>query len=440
MLRTISRIGVRIPFRLFAQETMKLSQIGEGLLEARIIEYYAKEGDTLNEGMPLVKVESDKGVAEISMPYNGKVKQFLHKIDDMCEVGKPLMILEPTDKRATNASTVSNEAKETGKNTKSSHESKTSSPDHNQIAENRSDFADSEESPKVLTTPVIRKFAKDNNIDLSKIRGSGSEGRILKQDLDHYLSGSSTTQTPSHTPTYLGDEVKKVTMSVFEKAMVKTMTVAATVPIFNLYERYDVTKLLQFREEINRGKDKKDKISLMCFFVKAFSLALLKNPKINSLYYPEKNPFEYFLQEDHNISIAIDTSHGLAVPNIKRVQDLSLSQISQVINRLRDLAYSKNLTSKENDKGTVCISNIGTITGNYASPLLMPHQSCIVAIGSVEVAPVWQEFTKSFIPKNMLYVSFAADHRVLDGGTLARFSLTWKKLLENPEQMLMEMR
>jgi 2-oxoisovalerate dehydrogenase E2 component (dihydrolipoyl transacylase) len=151
---------------------------------------------------------------------------------------------------------------------------------------------------------------------------------------------------------------------------------------------------------------------------------------MNSLYHPDVNPYEYSIHPTHNISIAIDSPNGLVVPHIKGVNRLTLSDIQSELDRLRVLATEAKLTGKELIGGTVCLSNIGTIGGTHACPLILPPQVCIVAIGKMQSIPKYR--SGELVERKTLNVSFGCDHRVVDGATVARFSNHWKQLIENP--------
>lgn len=137
-------------------------------------------------------------------------------------------------------------------------------------------------------------------------------------------------------------------------------------------------------------KESNKKVTVMGILIKTFSLALKHYPKMNSLYHPEQDPFEYSIHSNHNISIAIDSQNGLVVPYLKNVNTMSLGDIQQELERLRNLAKEAKLTSRELVGGTICLSNIGTIGGTHACPLILPPQVCIVAIGKLQALPKYR--------------------------------------------------
>jgi 2-oxoisovalerate dehydrogenase E2 component (dihydrolipoyl transacylase) len=177
-------------------------------------------------------------------------------------------------------------------------------------------------------------------------------------------------------------------------------------------------------------KESNKKVTVMGILIKTFSLALKQYPIMNSLYNPEVNPYEYTIHPNHNISIAIDSPNGLVVPHIKNVNNINLVDIQKELERLRTLSAEAKLTAKELQGGTICLSNIGTIGGTHACPLILPPQICIVAIGKLQSVPKYRG--GELVERKVLNVSYGCDHRVVDGATVARFSNAWKQLIENP--------
>lgn len=190
----------------------------------------------------------------------------------------------------------------------------------------------------------MRRLAKEKNIDLSKIQGTGKDGRILKQDLE-----SAATPKKAEAPKPVEAKAKApapapvagkpgktqvVQMSDFQKGMQKSMTESNSIPHLYLKDEFDLTELTAMREQLK--KISPIPITFMSLFIKSFSLALLKYPSLNSLYDKSK-PFEYKQYKSHNISLALDSPKGLVVPNIKNVQDLSIIEVSKELQRLKDL-------------------------------------------------------------------------------------------------------
>ena len=170
-------------------------------------------------------------------------------------------------------------------------------------------------------------------------------------------------------------------------------------------------------------------------------MALLEYPELNSSYNPD-TPFEYKTYTSHNISVAIDGPKGLVVPNIKNVQDLSMVEIQEELNRLRDSAMAGRVEGKDLFDGTITISNVGSIGGLFGIPLILPPQVCIIGIGAMKERVGYANIDgkKEIVPQKILTNCISGDHRVLDGGTVARFGKKWKSFLEDPSSLLINLK
>ena len=261
---------------------------------------------------------------------------------------------------------------------------------------------------------------------------------------------TSKPKTKQSTPQLEEDKVVKLTG--FQKAMTKTMTQSTFIPSFLYTDEFNVDKLVKLRKEMNKIDGGRTKFTYMPFFIKAVSNALLEYPQLNSNVNPNLGEdgyiSEFTIKRDHNISIAIDSPEGLVVPNIKRVQDKSILQIQKELYELRDKTEARKLTSEDLKEGTFTISNIGNIGGKVLSPVILPPQTCIIGISkifdSVTVVPKSGEYEDSqayhLVKKKDLAVLFhkavnlciSADHRIIDGATVARFSELLKTYIEQP--------
>jgi len=179
------------------------------------------------------------------------------------------------------------------------------------------------------------------------------------------------------------------------------------------------------------------KLSYMPLILKATSLALAAYPQVNASVSADETSVTY--HADHNIAIAMDTPRGLLVPNVKRVQDKSLLEIAADLNELQALGAAGKLGEAQLTGGTFSLSNIGNIGGTYMSPVIMVPQVAIGAIGKIQKVPRFDS-AGAVVPRSVMQISWAADHRVLDGATIARFSNVWKTHVENPSTMLAALR
>jgi len=223
-----------------------------------------------------------------------------------------------------------------------------------------------------------------------------------------------------------------------QKAMTKSMTEALMIPHFGYYDEIDMTNLVQVRKDLKAVcQERGVKLSYMPFMVKAASMALLHYPIINSSVDVQKETITF--KHNHNIGVAMDTQQGLLVPNIKAVQNLSVFEIASELTRLHQVGLAGKLTSQDLTGGTFSLSNIGSIGGTYASPVILPPEVAIGALGKVRVLPRYNSRGEVY-PAHIMNVSWSADHRVLEGAIVARFSNLWKEYLENPSKLLLDLK
>ena len=328
------------------------------------------------------------------------------------------------------------------------------------------ELSPAKQSKKALAAPAVRRLATESGVNITEIEGTGKDGRVLKEDILAYveqLKGKDTgaiktpVKLPSQPPpadvpkpkppmptiraspiVFSASEDQVVPVKGITKAMFKAMSEALTIPHFGYCDEIDIGKLVNIRKNLKAScAERGIKLSYMPFFVKACSMALTQYPVINSHLNPVEETMTY--KADHNIGVAMDTAHGLLVPNIKKVQLLSVFEIAQELNRLQELGYAGKLGDKDLKGGTFALSNIGSIGGTYAKPVIFPPQVAIGAIGKVQILPRFNEHDE-VIKTHNVKVSWSADHRVLDGATIARFSNLMKDYLEEPGSMILDLR
>lgn len=422
-----------------------LADIGEGITEVTVKEWYIKEGDKVKQFDSICEVQSDKASVTITSRYDGIIKKIYHAVEDTAKVGQPLVEIELFEEESS-----------------SSDEQVDQVQDQYATPIVETDPAFSYFSQKVLTTPAVRRLASENNINLSEVQGTGKDGRILKEDIFAFLEARRAVtqkepepmppppvepkpvvakhrvETPavSRIPSVAKDHSEAI--KGYRKAMVKTMTKSLSIPHFSYCDEIDITQLVEMRHVLkNIAKEHGVKFSYMPFFIKAASLALLQYPMLNASLDDKCENIIY--KGSHNIGIAMDTNQGLIVPTIKNVQDLSLLEVASELNRLHEAGLKGQLGTKDITGGTFSLSNIGAIGGTYAKPVILTPEVAIGAIGKIQALPRFDS-EDNVVKRHIFQVSWSADHRIIDGATMCRFSNVWKSYLENPVTMLMNMK
>ena len=374
----------RIPF--------KLADIGEGISEVQIIQWHVKEGAKIKQFEKIAEVQSDKATVEITSRYDGIVKKLHYKTNEMAKVGEPLIDIETDESEQP-------QDKETQKSEIQKTEVQKSDTQNTEQYPKSSD-----PSGKWLMMPSVRKYIKDNEIDLSKL--NLKDGRITKEDILLALNAETN--------------MKEYQMNPVQKAMAKAMEESLKIPHFGYSDEYRMDDLIKIRNEYN------SKVSMMSFIIKAISTALKDFPTVNAHYKSDK----LWCSSAINLGIAVDTLQGLVVPVLKNVEKMTeIEEISKKLSELTDRARRNKLNKEDFEGATLTISNIGTIGGTYASPKIVPPQVCIVAIGKIRTEASFTE-TGAIEPQKMACFSWSADHRALDGATMARFSNRVKELIE----------
>jgi 2-oxoisovalerate dehydrogenase E2 component (dihydrolipoyl transacylase) len=442
----IRRVSAVRTFRsasvLCKKQEFLLAPVGEGISEVEIIQFYVKPGDKVSQFDKIVDVQTDKATVEITSRYDGIVKSVNYEIGKIAKVGTSLITLEVDE-------SVEDSADSADSKVNDSIDSSSAKPS---VAESTN------KNENVLTIPAVRRLAKENNIDLSQVIPTGPGGRILKEDVLKYMNQSASpasnensakvneTKTKSIQDVKIAHAVKSSfigadtvhKISGIQRIMVKSMSAAVQIPAFGLNEDVIMNQLINVRNSLKSEAQKHGiKLSYLPFLIKSASQALKHYPMINS--FVNEDCTEVTMKAEHNIGIAMDTPRGLLVPNVKRVQDLSILEIAAELNRLQALGAEGKLGQEELSNGTFTLSNIGSIGGRYASPIIFVPQVAIGALGKTQVVPRYDS-NGSLYPCSVLPVSWSADHRVIDGAAMTRFSNLFKKYIENPEIMLLESR
>lgn len=447
---------------------VKLHDIGEGMTEADINCYLVKAGDFVKADDPLVEVQTDKMTAEIPAPKSGIVKQILLSPGETVKVGTTLLIMEdmPTD------SSVTAIEKHNEKGSLIEAEGP-SMPGLNLLNRPMNGLLPEDESKKpkrILASPYTRKIARENNVNILDVTGSGPAGRIVDEDVFTFIKrrdskvvndseaaselnvpkvsehGSEAkvlndseggseldrNEVPKHSEALHSDTLPfRGRRKQIAKKMVQSLY---TIPHCTHFEEIDVSELISFRQEL---KDAGNSISATAFFIKALSIGLKEFPVFNANLDEENESIK--LLREHHIGIAVDTPDGLIVPVIRNVEQKNLKQIHKEMKRLTKLALDDKLTVKDISGGTFTISNVGPLGGSIgATPIIQHPQTALVSFHKTKKRPVVNDQDEIVI-RSIMNLSMAFDHRVADGATAVAFTNRFAQLIENPKMMLLEL-
>ncbi len=386
----------------------KFPDVGEGIHEGKILQFKWSPHDNINQGDVLAVIETDKVVAEIPSSKSGELIKYGFKEGDTIEVGQTLAYINVKDdnqkaQKTVKVETAEEEAGVVGQLESASGHIMSAPKDVVQtIATN------------VKATPLARKVANKLGIDISKIRGSGPAGRVLRADL------------LEHSTSFAKGNLIKEEFSVTRKAIAFAMETSAMIPSASFFEEVLIEKLMETRSAF-------EKISLQAVIMKIMAIALQEFPSFNGTFDRTTNEFSKY--HDINIGFAADTPKGLMVPVIKAIQTKNIITINEEMKALAKKAIEATITLDNLKEGTISISNYGPFGGLYGTPMIAPPQVAIIGLGRIEKRAVVNPQNNSLEVGKILPLSFTFDHRVNDGAIAGKFITRLKELLENPEKL-----
>ncbi|MCS2610544.1 2-oxo acid dehydrogenase subunit E2 [Halomonas dongshanensis] len=417
-----------------------LPDIGEGIVECEVVEWLVNEGDRIAEDQPIVEVMTDKALVEITAPEAGVVTRLYVAQGKVARVHAPLYAYRGEGE----GEGESEEERQGEDNEQGKEPAKTKAPEKYESAALSDASANvSPKAPhKTPASPAVRRLVREHGLTLDDIDGSGRGGRVLKEDVLACLKeDDGTKSTQADVARTAGEAVapRREPLKGMRAVMAKRMvTSVSTIPHFHYGEEIDVTALLALRERLKEEVAAKgERLTLMPFFMKALALAIDAYPLVNARLDAAAENILY--SDGCHIGMAVDGKAGLIVPNVKHVEQRSLFELAQEIGRLTQAAREGRVDAKDMSGGTITISNIGALGGTYAAPIINAPEAAIVAIGKSQWLPRF-DAEGAVVRRAIATVTWAGDHRFIDGGTIARFCNAWKGYLEAPDTLLLHLR
>ncbi|WLV25633.1 dihydrolipoamide acetyltransferase family protein [Aciduricibacillus chroicocephali] len=426
--------------------TFKLPDIGEGIHEGEIVKWFIEEGKEVKEDDVLCEVQNDKAVVEIPSPVDGTVKTIHVKEGQVAVVGDSLVSIDAEGYEDEEVE----QPKAEEEKAPASEEAKQPAKEN----ESRSVADSGEKSANVIAMPSVRKFARDNDVALSGVTGTGKNGRILKEDVEAYLNGDTAKQEVSEdiplqetgeTPETAPQQSQTITgplaetrekMSPIRKVIAKAMVNSkAKAPHVTLMDDVDVTELVAHRKKFKETAAAQDiKLTYLPYVVKALVSTLKKYPILNASVDDETDEIVY--KHYYNIGIAADTDKGLLVPVVKNAETKSIFEISREISILAEKARDGILASEEMKHASCTISNIGSAGGQWFTPVINYPEAAILGIGRIAEKPIVRN--GEIVAAPVLALSLSFDHRIVDGATAQSALNQIKRLLNDPQLIMME--
>ena len=423
----------------------KMPDIGEGIHEGEIVKWYVKPGDKVQEDAVLCEVQNDKAVVEIPSPVEGTVKEILVGEGTVATVGQVLITFD-----APGYENLQFKGEEGTEAAPPAQEAAKPAPQPQ---------AEADPSRRLIAMPSVRKYSREKGIDIRLVAGSGKSGRVLKEDIDTFAAGGGTAKAPAPAQGQVGvqadaakpaRETEKTAaaippgqypetrepMSGIRKAIAKAMVNSKhTAPHVTLMDEVDVTKLVAHRKKFKEvAAEKGIKLTFLPYVVKALTSAMREFPALNTSLDDATN--EIIHKHYYNIGIAADTERGLLVPVVKDADRKSIFNISNEINELAAKARDGKLAPDEMKGASCTISNIGSAGGQWFTPVINHPEVAILGIGRIAQKPIVRD--GEIVAAPVLALSLSFDHRMIDGATGQNALNHIKRLLNDPELLLME--
>ena len=422
----------------------KLPDIGEGIAEGEIVKWFVKAGDKINEDDTLLEVQNDKSVEEIPSPVTGTVKNVIVPEGTVANVGDVLVEIDAPGHNTTSSS---------AKSAESASERVETSGTANVVEAKDPD-------KRVLAMPSVRQFAREKEVDISQVPATGKGGRVTKEDIETFLSGGGapvkaeeTVAPKEATPTEkaetkpakpaqtfksnLSDLEERVALTPTRKAIAKAMVNSKqTAPHVTLHDEVEVSKLWDNRKRFKEvAAANGTKLTFLPYVVKALTATVKKFPILNASIDDAKQEIVY--KNYYNIGIATDTDHGLYVPNVKDADRKGMFAIADEINEKAKLAHDGKLSADDMRNGTITISNIGSVGGGWFTPVINYPEVAILGVGTIAQQPIVNTEGEIVVGR-VMKLSLSFDHRIVDGATAQQAMNNIKRLLADPELLMME--
>ncbi len=407
----------------------QVPELGEGVYEAEFLDWKVKVGDTVLRGQSLMEVMTDKATMEVPAPFAGTITALRAEPGQKIKVGDTVLSYTPAGQPA--ASEAAPAAEPSRKEPVPHAAAAPARRNGPTVPTSRPDLL-------VKAAPSIRLMARKMGIDLTRVHGSGPQGRILIDDLSAALVGSavSTRPAPAASRPDYGVPGSRVKLQGLRRRIAERMVQSKqTIPHYTYVDECDVTALVELRDSLRESFDRAGiKLTYLPFFVKAVVLALKEVPIVNASL--NEAAGEIVLHDHYHIGIAVATPGGLIVPVVQDADKKDLVQIAREIERLSADARAGKSRREDLRGGTFTITSIGGIGGLIATPIINPPEVGILGIGKVVKRPVF-DAAGQVKAADLVYLSFSFDHRVLDGAVGAVFGNAVMRHLQRPAALLL---
>lgn len=391
---------------------LRFVDVGEGITEGEIHKWMVKDFDEVKEDQPLVQVETDKAIVNLPAPISGKIKIIVEK--GSVKVGDILAFLGDEEEL------------------KNIPVQKAEKPVISEAANVRTEKPPNPKSMQdILATPAVRKLARDLGVDITKIAGTGPNGRIMESDIRNFAAKGSSKNIETPEAKTVQGGVERIPMTQIRKAIARNMELSWTIPRATHMDLIDATHLAEI---VSKEKPKMEKLGVkltyLPFMIKAAVEALKENERFNASYDKEKQ--EVIIKRYYNIGISAEGDDGLRVIVIKDADKKSIIEIAKEIQELKKKVMEKTIKIEEMSNTSFTITSVGSLGGGFLSiPMINYPDVAILAMHFIRDMPIAKD--GNVVIRKILPFSIVFDHRVVDGAEAVRFGNSIKGYLEDPE-------
>lgn len=424
-----------------ATQEVNLPDIGEGVTEGELVKWLVGIGDQIEEDQPIAEVMTDKATVEVPTPVAGTVSEFKVSEGDIVPIDTCMLVVN-IDGKAVVAKTKQPVQPASAATPAPTPQAAAPTPQPAAAAAVKIEPPAAEIN--VLATPGTRRLAREANVDINQIQGTGLAGRVTREDVVKAQSGAPSA-APAAAPAmeirpYVGGQgvEERVPLRGIRRKIAQTMQYTKqVVPHFTIMDEANVTELVKVRNQAKEaGAELGVKVTYLPFVMKALISTMKEFPKFNASIDDAAEEIVY--KKYFNVGFAADTPNGLLVPVIKDADQKSLLQISQEIVDLSLRAREGQLKLDEMKGATITITNIGSVGGTYATPIINHPEVAILGMYKMTDKPVFRD--GKFRAAKVMNYTLTCDHRLIDGAEAARFLSSFMKRIENPSRLLLDMR
>jgi pyruvate dehydrogenase E2 component (dihydrolipoamide acetyltransferase) len=394
--------------------------------DVEVIEVLVKEGQSIDKNESIITLESDKSSVEVPSTHSGKVDKISIAVGDKINKGDLILTLESSEK------------KEEEKKLEPKKENKVKKIIPSKAALSKVPASPVAQSGKSSASPKVRKFARELGADVSKIPGTQRSGRVSEDDVKEFIRSQVTVshgeiqkkEVTKHVEEYSHEEFGEITVKDIPRVkklsgphLVRSWT---EIPHVTQHEEIDITEMEQFRSSLyDYYTGEKIKVTPLAFIAKALVSALKEFPNFNASIDTDSNKITY--KKYFHLGFAVDTPHGLMVPKIRNVDQMSIQKIGEELRNTSNLCRELKIDKKEFFGGSMTISSLGGIGGTHFTPIINPPEVAILGVGKNFDRLVKEK--GKIVSKKILPISLSYDHRIIDGAEGARFCVYLGKCL-----------